>query len=255
MRVMKGNNKMSSISTMTSIFLRRASLIPCCAVLALTALTAEKAQAATIVLDFEGLQNLESVNGFYNGGSGGNGSTSGQNFGISFSSNSLALIDSDAGGSGNFGGEPSPDTGLFFLSGTAIMNVAAGFDTGFSFFYSSPDFPGTVNVYDELDGTGNLLASLNLPVTPSNGAPDPNGRFSPFLPFGVTFNGIARSVDFGGAANRIVFDDITLGAATPGGGDDGEPTSVPEPGSVMALLAIGGVSALKIKRQPASRAV
>ena len=32
---------------------------------------------------------------------------------IRFSSDALALIDSDAGGSGNIGGEPSPNTVLF----------------------------------------------------------------------------------------------------------------------------------------------
>src|SRR5690242_20191664 len=94
---------------------------------------AGQARAAVVVLDFEGLQNLEAVNNFYNGGTGGNGSGPGTNYGIEFSTNSLAIIDADAGGSGNFGHEPSPDTILFFLSGgAATMNVAAGFDTGFS---------------------------------------------------------------------------------------------------------------------------
>ena len=155
-----------------------------------------------IVLTFEGLQDLEPVNDFYNGGTGGFGSV-GTNYGISMTTNSLALIDADAGGSGNFGGEPSPSTALFFLSGTAIMNVAAGFDTGFSFYYTAIFNPGSITVYDGLNGTGNILASLLLPLTPNNGAPDPTGTFSPFVPIGVGFAGIAKSIDFGGTVNQI----------------------------------------------------
>jgi len=41
------------------------------------------------------------------------------------------------------------------------MDVAAGFTTGFSFYYSSAD-AGSVDVYSGLDGTGTLLASVPL---------------------------------------------------------------------------------------------
>jgi len=199
------------------------------------------AKAATIVLTFEGVGDEQQVLNFYNGGtdSGGN---SGTNYGISFDADALGLIDADAGGSGNFGGEPSPSTGVFFLSGgAAIMNVAAGFDTGFSFFYSAINSPGSVTVWDGLNGTGSVLTTLNLPLTPNTGAPDPNGNFSPLLPFGVTFGGTAHSVSFAGTANQIVFDDITLGSATPG---DQTPV-VPLPAAVwggMALLSGLGVT-------------
>jgi PEP-CTERM motif len=193
---------------------------------------------AATVLTFEGLSNLEPVDGFYNGANGGLGSGSGPNFGITFSQNALAIIDSDAGGTGNIGGEPSPSTVLFFLTGdAATMNVAGGFDTGFSFFYSAIVDPGSINVWDGLDGTGNLLATLALALTPFNGAPDPTGAFSPLVPVGVAFDGIARSVDFGGTVDRIAFDDITIGSVTPGAN-----TSVPEPGSLI-LLAAGALGA------------
>jgi hypothetical protein len=199
------------------------------------------AKAAPIVLTFEGLQNQEQVLNFYNGGTGSLGST-GTNYGISFGGDALGIIDADAGGTGNFGGEPSPSTGVFFLNGSAaIMNVAAGFDTGFSFFYSAINSPGSVTVYDGLNGTGNVLTTLNLPLTPNTGAPDPTGNFSPLLPFGVTFAGTAHSASFAGTANQIVFDDITLGSATPG--DQGP--VVPLPAAVwggMALLSGLGVS-------------
>lgn len=165
----------------------------------------------TIVLDFEGVGDLAFVGSFYS------------SLGIEFSSNALALVDSDAGGSGNFANEPSSDTELIFLSGSDVfINVAGGFDTGFSFYYAS-ETPATVNVYDGDDGTGNVLATLNLPPLaqgPSNCAGDPTGDFCNFSPIGVSFSGIAKSIEFEGAANKIGFDDITFGSATAGGMND-----------------------------------
>jgi len=207
-------------------------------------------QGANIVLDFEGLGDQEPVNEFYNGGTGGNGSGPGQNFGVSFSTNSLSIIDADAGGTGNFGGEPSPSTVLFFLTGAAAtMNVPAGFITGFSFYYSAISSPGTIRVYDGLNASGNLLATLDLPLTPNNGAPDPTGAFSPLVPIGVTFAGTAMSVDFGGTVNQVAFDNITLGSSTPGGGGGPPPTpALPaptlSPGWLLALIGLVGVIGL-----------
>lgn len=193
---------------------------------------------ATVMLDFEGLGDNEPVENFYDGGFGGNGSGPGPAWGITFSSNALAIIDSDAGGSGNFGGEPSPDTILFFLSGTAAtMNVPAGFDTGFSFYYSAPFNPAQIVVYDGLNATGNVLATLNLPLTPDTGAPDPTGSFSPLVPYGVSFSGTARSIDFAGTADQVGFDNITLGSSTPGGPPPAATPSIPVPTLSPAWLA------------------
>ena len=51
---------------------------------------------------------------------------------------------------------------MFFLdANNAILNVTNGFTGGFSFFYSSST-AATINVYDALNGTGNIVASLNL---------------------------------------------------------------------------------------------
>ena len=191
-----------------------------CKTAALSVLLSASAMPAfaqsTTTLTFEGLADFEAVNQFYNGGTGGNGSGPGTNYGVSFSATARALVDSDAGGSGNFGGEPSADTIMFFTSGeSATLNVPAGFTTGFSFYYASPSYAGVVRVYDGPNATGNVLATINLPLTPSNGAPDPTGTFSPFLPYGVSFSGTARSVDFGGTVNQIGFDNITLGASSP----------------------------------------
>lgn len=113
------------------------------------ALLSTPASAAVTVLTFEGIGNLNPVGGFY-----------APNY--FFSPATLALVDIDAGGSGNFANEPSPNTIMFFLdANNAILNVPAGFTTGFSFFYSSA-VAATVTVYDGLNATGNVLGVINL---------------------------------------------------------------------------------------------
>ena len=201
------------------------------------------ALADVIVLDFEGLDNLEAVDGFYNGGTSENGNA-GTDYGIEFSADTLAVIDSDAGGTGNFGNEPSPDTIMFFLSGEqAIMNVAAGFEDGFSFFYTSLTEDAFVNVYSGLDGTGDILATLMLGPTGSDCSGDPTGQFCNFEAIGATFAGVAMSVAFGGVADQVGFDDITFGSAIPGG-------EVPVPGAfvLMGTVIAGGALRRKAKR-------
>lgn len=208
--------------------------------LSLLLLAAFSANAAVVVLTFEGLQDNEAVDQFYNGGLGGNGSGPGTNFGVDFAGDGLALIDADAGGSGNFANEPTPDTILYFLQSSPIMNVSAGFSTGFSFFYTAINNPGIVTVYDDINGGGNVLAVINLPVTSTNCSGDPFGSFCKFDPVGVAFAGVAKSVDFGGTGNQIGFDNITFGSSTPVG-------DVPEPGT-WALMA-GGLAGLAFLRR------
>ena len=127
------------------------------------------------------------------------------------------------------------------------MNVAAGFDTGFSFFYTSPAFVGSVTVWDGLDSTGNILGTLTLNMTNANCSGDPTGvPFCAWLPIGINFSGIAHSVDFSGTANQIGFDNITLGAAIPGNG--GIP--VPEPAGLgMMMLGLVLLAGLYYRRK------
>ena len=194
------------------------------------------AQANVIVLDFEGVGDQANINDFYNGGTDSMGN-SGTDYGIGFGTNTLGIIDADAGGTGNFANEPSADTVMFFLTGTAVLNYSAGFDTGFSFFYSSSTV-ASVFVYDGLNATGNLLATLDLSAQGfDNCSGDPNGQFCNWSPVGASFAGTAYSIDFGGTVNQIGYDDITFGSATAGGGDD-EPTPTPAPPG-LALLGLG----------------
>jgi len=191
------------------------------------AATAGSASATVFQLTFEGVGNLNQVGNFYNG-------DGPDNYGVSFSGATLGIVDADAGGSGNFANEPTGDTVMFFLDeNNARMTVAAGFDTGFSFYYSSIANAGDVYVYDGPDGTGNLLASLNLPALGSdpNGG-DPTGAYNIWANVGVGFNGIAQSVVFSGAANFIAFDNVTFGSRNA--------NLIPLPtGAGMAFLGLG----------------
>jgi hypothetical protein len=202
----------------------------------LTAAVAVPASAQS--LNFAGLNGdaQELVLEYYNGGTGSLGSGPGTNYGISFSDNAIACS-VQPGGSCNSGGLPTGGNLLFFLTGAAsTMNVAGGFDTGFSFFYSAINNPAFVNVYSGLNATGTLLATINLPVTPSDpgSAACSGGGFCPFVPIGVTFAGTAMSVDFGGSANQVAFAGITINSATPGG--------VPEPAAWGMLIGGFGLA-------------
>lgn len=210
---------------------------------------------ANIVLTFDQLgiiPSSEPILNYYDGGYGGNGTSScgytacgpGPNDGVSFASNALVLTSEAVGGGGNFTNEPSSPNVLFFLTGSGdVMNVPGGITTGFSFYYSgaSVEGNGSVDIYSGLNGTGTLLDSfvVDTSLTPlCKSGPS----YCVWEPDGVSFSGTAESVVFGGAADFIAWDNITLGSATPSG-------VVPEPGSsVMLGVAMLGAVVLHRKR-------
>ena len=188
------------------------------------AMGAARAYADTVTLTFTGVGNDVPIGNYYNGGAGGN-------LGIAFSSNSLAIVSEEAGGSGNFSNVPPPATNTiaFFLNGVGdTMDVAAGFTTGFSFYYSATE-AGSVQVWSGLDGTGTLLDTIALTANTSADRCDSSGlTYDCWTNIGAAFSGTAESVIFSGAANYIGFADITLGAAS-------VPTATPEPSSLVLL--------------------
>jgi hypothetical protein len=193
--------------------------------------SAVPASAAQIVtLTFSGMYELDQVLDFYNGGASAHGGD-GTPLGITFSSSAIVASDISNGGHYITANEPSPPVVMAFNAkrsdGTrAVMNVPAGFSGAFSLYYSSPYTSGSISIYDGTDASGNVLATLNLPQTgtdPNSFDPITNfhNDFSVWIPVGVQFSGIARSVDFKGATDVSssvhggAFDNITLGASTP----------------------------------------
>jgi hypothetical protein len=197
-----------------------------CAMLSLSA----AAQAQTILLTFEGLGDGAPIGDFY------------AHLGVTFSSNTRASVSVFAGGTSRFTNAPTMGTNMYFAdSNAAIMNVAAGFTTGFSFFYTSPYYDGFCNVYDGPDGTGNILATINLAILGTDNTP--GAPYDRWASVGASFSGTARSVALGGTAQYIGFDNITFGSAT---------ALIPLPPASMAgaatLLGLGSIRALRRRR-------
>ena len=216
---------------------------------ALGTLVATPAMSQVVYLDFENIapypnNNTVQIGGYYNGGTSSIG-TSGTNFGVQFTTSAILLCLNTAGTNcsntsrGGLGIPTSQRGALFFPDANPTMNVAAGFTNGFSFVYSDPFTLGTtVNVYSGLNGTGTLLASSALALTPTgtcNAAIAQGAQYCPFVAASVGFSGIARSVVFGGTVNQQVFDDFTFGSVVVGG-------AVPEPATWgMMVLGFGAM--------------
>lgn len=212
------------------------------------------AEAQILYLDFENVapvlnDNSVEVGSYYNGGTSSIG-TSGNNFGVSFGPGASILCLNTQNGicsNGSRGGQGIPTSqlaGLYFASAERIVDVAAGFSAGFSGVYANPyAASATVDIYDNLGGTGALLASFALSETANAGcapAIADSANFCPFETFSLAFTGTARSVSFGGDGG-LVFDDLTFGSTEVG--------AVPEP-TTWAMLIVGfGITGAAMRRR------
>ena len=215
--------------------------------------TALPASASVFMLDFEGIApsplpdsfSSAPVGDFYNGGGG-------TNYGVSFGSGAQAW--NRGTWTGFWSNEPSPSSVLVFGGSAnpndAFLNYEAGFTTGFSFFYSSLG-TSAVTVYDGLDGTGNVLATMNLLSQYDSGCA-PSGTFCNLTNAGMSFAGTALSVRFdlnGSNGNLQGFDNVTFGSAV--ALDSPSVAAVPEPETYALMLAGLAVVGAAAKRRRA----
>jgi len=222
---------------------------------ALGALLTFTAAADGIVLDFEGIPNGDPVGNYFNGQVDGNGFGPGPSVGVTFSLNGAAYVSDDVVGEGNggtFGGDPIGDEAFTGITDSSdiIMDVPAGFTTGFSFYYSSPfdDITNAISIYSGTDGGGSLLAQLTLSDTgvgysatnPNPTCPNSWDTFCPFVPIGVDIPvGTAESVVISGTFGLVAFDDFTLGSDIP---------ATSEPGA-LKMLGLGLACLLAVSRR------
>jgi len=169
-------------------------------------------------LDFDNLQCLERVGPYYAGGNGGLGTGPGPNYGVKFSCNALAVsvppaacpAANEQGYIVNSESVPSAPNAVFWLEGLHYsMNVPEGFKNSVSFYYSAPFYGGSVEVWTEVRGAGEQLATMALSTNKACAFPH---NYCTWTQVTVNFTGTAKSVTFGGLPNYIAFDNITLGS-------------------------------------------
>ena len=194
--------------------------------------------AAAFSIDFEKAWDYTdgSINGYYDGGTAADGSTAPLNQGVSFVN--VSGLSNDINFT-YYANAPSP-LGVVYATGAAFMNVAAGVDNALQFFYSSESAVlGAVKAYSGLNGSGTLLGTFNAIATGgtfTSTAPQ-TYQFDGWTSTSFSFAGTARSFDLtGAAAGNVAFDNIS---------------AVPEPSSVLMMLAGGLLVAAQVARRRA----
>jgi len=183
------------------------------------------ANADSVVLTFEGIKEGSVVGNHY------------IQYGITFSNNATTSISELNGGSGNFVPTPPGFTSLGLTSGTAItMDVARGFTSSLSFDYLA-GLQGSVTLYSGLNGTGSIVGTMVLPVTPTCSS---GPTYCQWLPVTIDFSGTAMSAVFGGQHLYFVVDNIALQTS--------KVAVVPEPSSLL-LISTGIAGIVFRKRQ------
>ena len=202
--------------------------------LAAGALFAAPTFAATVTVDFEGVGSFSSIDGYYNGGtdtSGGHG----PNLGLSFGLDALGLSNDELGP--YYSNAPTPGTVMAPVGSDAALSAVIGF-TGQASFYYSASANTTVSAYSGLNGTGELLGTVQLLANATNGG----CTDSPYCFWSLAtldFTGVAHSIQFGSAANVAGFDNVSL-------------APVPLPAAAWLMMsALGGVGAWARRKRAA----
>jgi hypothetical protein len=212
-------------------------------------LAATAAHAATVTLDFDGLNGDARVNervlDFYAGGQGSDGSAGGADFGITFSPEAIAICASPACNS-NVAGAPSGPNVLGVLPDTTmVMDIAGGFDQALQFSWISTQ-TAHVTLWSGLGGTGTQLNGITLFGQPSGSNTDgcSGHTFCPFLPASLQALGVVHSIKFEGFTHGVV-DDLTLFGAT-------VPDAVPEPAAWALMISGFGLAGAALRRRRAA---
>lgn len=207
-------------------------LISASLLLAAAVCSAQVSAAASVIrLDFSELGDSEAIENFYNG------DNPGVDYGISFSPN--AFVNLSTIENAYFEGEPTPPAVGGFFEAESYVNVMGGFTEGFSFYYSTIEYSGSVGIYDGLNGAGNLLASFQLSALGEG--PNPDKPYANWAVGSASFAGTAKSVHFGvPTIGDLGFDNMTFGSIDP------TIPAVPElPSAVLLALGLGILVSLR----------
>ena len=217
------------------------------------------APADTFTLKFENIvanpdDQIAPVGDFYNGTGG-----AANNFGVTFSANAQGIclntvsVNCTGASRGGLGDPTSQGGGLTFVDDNSLtMNYGAGFIDSLDFFYASPNVVGSISIYSDVNGGGDLLATLFLSNTPWGSCSDDPffANFCPFAEISLPFSGTAKSAVFSTDNDdppQLVLDDITMtraGATEPGG-----PSAVPEPSSLVLLVTGAATAGAGLRRR------
>jgi hypothetical protein len=111
-----------------------------------------------------------------------------------------------------------------------------------SFYYTSIYSTGKVTIFAGENSTGEVLATVTLPKTPSQPVFDESiidNKFAPFYPVALNFTGVGHSVLFESLA-PIYFDDISMYVLPPSAhGFSTHPTEAPSAVSTGAAVSSG----------------
>jgi len=185
--------------------------------------------SAGSLISFDALRNGENVADYYDAGFGSLGSGPGPALGLTFQGATVE-IRTDAGGTGQFRGEPSPVSALF-STGFAIVNSRTTI-SDLSLFYSNPFGTTEIRAYSGTDLTGQILSITLLAPTSSSD----QIIFSSFSQISLRFDAAARSIGIvSRASGGLYLDDMDLTTAS----------AVPEPSSVF--LIAGGLWVLMLR--------